>query len=157
MTTKLRALTLDDMPAPVTWKPQAAIVDLDGTVALRGDRSPYDDTDRVLDDRLNRNVAIVVDALYLAGYKIVFMSGRQERCRAATELWLARHFNFRPEGLYMRKDGDRRDDAIVKRELYETWVEPDLNVVVVIDDRDRVVAMWREIGLTCMQVAYGNF
>ena len=30
-------------------------------------------------------------------------------------------------------------------------------VVAVFDDRDKVVKMWREIGLTCMQVAPGNF
>jgi len=31
------------------------------------------------------------------------------------------------------------------------------DVVAVFDDRDKVVNMWREIGLTCMQVAPGNF
>ena len=31
------------------------------------------------------------------------------------------------------------------------------DVVAVFDDRDKVVNMWRENGLTCMQVAYGNF
>ena len=31
------------------------------------------------------------------------------------------------------------------------------NVEAVFDDRQKVVDMWREIGLTCMQVAPGNF
>ena len=31
------------------------------------------------------------------------------------------------------------------------------NVEMVFDDRQKVVDMWREIGLTCMQVAPGNF
>ena len=30
-------------------------------------------------------------------------------------------------------------------------------VLCVFDDRDKVVQMWRDMGLTCMQVAPGNF
>ena len=32
-----------------------------------------------------------------------------------------------------------------------------LDIVCVFDDRDKVVDMWRKNGLTCMQVAPGNF
>lgn len=152
------AATITDTTTVFEFKPRAVIVDLDGTLAVRGERPPYYETNEaVLTDTLNRNVALLVDALHLAGYKIVYTSGRRERCRAGTEEWLARYFRFRPEGLYMRADGDTRDDAIVKRDMYETWIKPDLDVVLVLDDRDKVVAMWREIGLTCLQVAPGNF
>ena len=30
-------------------------------------------------------------------------------------------------------------------------------IICTFDDRDKVVNMWRENGLTCMQVAPGNF
>jgi hypothetical protein len=59
--------------------------------------------------------------------------------------------------LFMRKTGDIRSDDIVKREIYETHIKPEWNVVCVLDDRQRVVDMWREIGLTCLQVDYGDF
>ena len=30
-------------------------------------------------------------------------------------------------------------------------------ILFVLDDRSQVVKMWRELGLTCLQVADGNF
>ena len=60
--------------------------------------------------------------------------------------------------LLMRKDGDNRPDQIVKRELYERHVQGLYEIEGVLDDRDRVVAMWRnDLGLTCLQVAPGAF
>ena len=53
--------------------------------------------------------------------------------------------------------GNRLDDKIVKECLYRTHVEPRFNVKFVLDDRNRVVDMWRSLGLKCLQVAEGNF
>ena len=36
-------------------------------------------------------------------------------------------------------------------------IEPFYDVLCVLDDRDQVVRMWRHRGLTCLQVAPGNF
>lgn len=41
--------------------------------------------------------------------------------------------------------------------MYETQIAPYYRVTAVFDDRQQVVDMWREIGLTCCQVAPGNF
>jgi hypothetical protein len=57
----------------------------------------------------------------------------------------------------MRKLGDRRDDDIVKFELLEQIYEMGYEPVLVFDDRDRVVKMWRAAGLRCFQVAPGDF
>jgi hypothetical protein len=57
----------------------------------------------------------------------------------------------------MRKYGDFRQDSIVKREIYERFIAPDYDILCVLDDRNSVVSMWREIGLTCLQVAEGDF
>lgn len=59
--------------------------------------------------------------------------------------------------LLMRQDGDHRDDAIVKYELYRDYIAPWYDIKIVLDDRDRVVRMWRQIGLTCLQVNDGDF
>tara|TARA_R110002020_G_scaffold227539_13_gene438195 strand:+ start:10087 stop:10632 length:546 start_codon:yes stop_codon:yes gene_type:complete len=59
--------------------------------------------------------------------------------------------------LYMREEGDNRKDSIVKREMYEEYIKPHYNVKLVLDDRNQVVDMWRELGLPCWQVAAGNF
>lgn len=62
------------------------------------------------------------------------------------------------EALYIRKAKDFRKDAIIKRELYEAHIKGRYDVLMVLDDRDQVVKMWRqELGLPCLQVDYGNF
>ena len=135
------------------------IVDIDGTLALRGDRSPYDWA-RVGEDQPNTPVVTVVRALIRDGNEIRYMSGRMEQCRRATVMWLRRHVNpaTGPGHLWMRADNDMRPDDVVKRELYEQHVRGILEVEGVLDDRERVVRMWRdELGLTVLQCADGNF
>lgn len=138
---------------------QTVIVDIDGTVALRegaDPRSPYD-WHRVHEDTPNSAVIAVVEALAHAGHRIVFLSGREDVCRADTLTWLKEHIGIPGFELYMRKADDRRRDSIVKRELYDAHLAGQ-DILCVIDDRDQVVHMWREdLGLTCLQVAYGDF
>lgn len=57
----------------------------------------------------------------------------------------------------MRRADDERDDAIVKYEIYRDFIAPEFDVQIAFDDRDRVVKMWRQVGLTCAQVDYGDF
>jgi hypothetical protein len=57
----------------------------------------------------------------------------------------------------MRKEGDVRKDAIVKGEIYEKNINGKYNVLFVLDDRNQMVEMWRGLGLTCLQVADGDF
>ena len=73
--------------------------------------------------------------------------------------WLDKHgLSNRNTQLFMRPAGDTRDDRIVKREIYEREIKGKYNVLWVLDDRNKVVDMWRrELGLTCLQVAEGNF
>ena len=53
--------------------------------------------------------------------------------------------------------GNKLDDTIIKKDIYEQWIKPRFNVRFVLDDRDRVVKMWREQGLKVLQVAEGDF
>lgn len=57
----------------------------------------------------------------------------------------------------LRGFNDYRDDPIIKQEIYETYIKPYTDVDYVFDDRDRVVKMWRDIGLRCLQVQEGDF
>ncbi|MFG6197702.1 hypothetical protein [Nonomuraea sp. JJY05] len=136
--------------------PVAALVDVDGTLAERGDRSPYDWA-RVGEDTPNRPVIETVRALYHRGYRIVVMSGRSDECRAATAAWLNAHLGVPWDHLLMRAAGDYRKDAEVKTELYETRLRGRYDVRVVLDDRRQVVDAWRDLGLTVFQVAPGDF
>lgn len=137
-------------------KTDAIIVDIDGTVAIKGDRDIYDGSKAHLDTP-NHPVIIVVGALFDAGIEVVFTSGRWERFREITEVWLKKNIKINYSDLFLRADGDYRGDHIVKEEIYRQKIEPIYNVLFVIDDRDTVSRMWRSLGLTCLQVAEGNF
>ena len=140
--------------------PKCILVDIDGTVASMADRSPFD-WKKVHLDEPKQPVINVVNAMKTAGYAIVFLSGRDSVARTDTISWLEKHVGWR-EGedysLFMRPVNDNRKDAIVKRQLFENHVQGRYYVEVVLDDRDQVVALWRnDLGLTCLQVDYGNF
>lgn len=94
----------------------------------------------------------VLLAMHYAGHRVEIWSGRSDECREATENWLAEH-GFPVVPLIMRTSGDHRPDDQVKREFLRGTDEPD----IIFDDRDRVVAMWRSLGITCFQVAAGDF
>lgn len=130
------------------------LCDLDGTLALITDRNPYD-ASMCENDKVNEAVATCLRNHALS-FKIFFMSGRSDKYREQTEKWLADHgLLFGP--VYMRKEGDDRKDSIVKHELFDAHIKGQYNVSFVLDDRDQVVEKWREMGLTCFQVNYGNF
>ncbi len=141
-----------------TERPTAVIFDIDGTLALRregdGERGPFDWA-RVGEDLPNGPIIRLAQQLSLT-FNIIYMSGRDEVCRPQTVMWLE-SMGLAHGHLFMRTSGDYRKDSIVKKELYSSYVEPHYAVEFVVDDRDQVVKMWRELGLTCLQVAEGNF
>lgn len=134
------------------------IVDIDGTVALRGDREPYD-WGRVGEDRPNTPIITVIQAVQRQyGYRIIFTSGRKRQCHKATVDWIREHMGVEQPVLFMRSDNDNDPDFEVKRRMFTDGIYPVWgNPVLVFDDRDQVVRMWRELGFTCLQVADGNF
>ena len=143
-------------------KRRCVICDIDGTLAHNyGGRNIYDLT-RVKEDTPDPLVCAVLDGLdstfgidYL---DIIIVSGREDDCRKETEEWL--YHNMIPyKALYMRKSGDKRDDAIVKEEIYKEFIEPEYCVLGVIDDRNKVVRMWEKLGVKVMKVGglYNEF
>ncbi|MGW0750865.1 phosphatase domain-containing protein [Streptomyces sp. NPDC002587] len=136
--------------------PAAVMCDIDGTLALTGDRGPYDFSRCEL-DLLNEPVRHALDAFRRAdGDVIVLLSGRSEEHRTQTESWLRRH-QVPYDELWMRAAGDTRRDDVVKAELFDAHVRHRYAVRVSLDDRDRVVAVWRRMGLPTWQVNYGDF
>ncbi|MFI5828786.1 AAA family ATPase [Streptomyces sp. NPDC051578] len=158
---KLTAQWLNDEPPvePYTADPalpSAVLCDIDGTLALTGDRGPYDFTRCGL-DLLNEPVRRALDAFRRAhGDVIVLLSGRGEEHRPQTEEWLERH-RVPYDELWMRAAGDQRRDDVVKAELFDAHLRHRYAVRVSLDDRDRVVAVWRRMGLPTWQVNYGDF
>lgn len=136
----------------------AVVFDIDGTLAKKSDRSPYDFT-RVMEDTLIEPVA---DCLEFESQKncIFFLSGREETCRKETVEWLCKNLNINKEEadnfLFMRAEKDNRPDYLVKSELFDKHLSS-YRIHRIYDDRNSVVSMWRSKGLTCFQVAPGNF
>lgn len=143
-----------------TYKPAdtvtcyAYIFDIDGTVAHRGDRSPFD-WDRVSEDTPDigaLNVAVALSAFKDA--RVIFLSGRSAECFDATHSWIKEHSGLNDDQfmLIMRAEGDKRNDSIVKREMFDRDIRPNYRVLGVFDDRPSVCRMWRQMGLRVFQV-----
>ena len=135
---------------------QAIIVDVDGTLAHRVDRSPHD-YNKVHTDAYDSIIGdIVTSCSDIMGLNIIIMTGRPESAKADTVRWLydnGLHF----DAIFTRADGDYREDSLVKYDLYKEHIEPFYEVQFVLDDRNQVVKMWRDEGLKVLQVAEGDF
>ncbi len=135
---------------------KAVIVDIDGTIALRSGRDPFE-WQLADQDVPNEPVISVLRALVASGLSVIYVSGRPESARQITEDWISAKIQIGGE-LHLRPNEDFRRDSIVKREIFETLLQGKFDVVLVLDDRNQVVQMWRhELGLTCLQVADGDF
>lgn len=145
------------------------ICDLDGTLAnithrlhfLDGNKKDWDAffNSCDMDSPIYPTVDIVKRLTSLSAAKVLLhiTSGRSEVVRDKTVKWLLdNHIFF--DALTMRKDGDHRPDWAVKQEwLLSGMLGPKENIMCVFDDRKSVVDMWRRNGLTCYQVAEGEF
>jgi len=107
------------------------------------------------DDRPIEAVIEVNRHLYAQGVKVHIFSGRSDAVRRKTIRWLA-HWGVKYDLLFMRPQGDTTPDEELKAAWVDaiggTWV-----ISYVFDDRDKVVKMWRSLGITCFQVAEGDF
>lgn len=149
------------------------IFDLDGTLALIGHRRHileretrdkwrhfYAACDK---DTPNAPVIATMERLRHAGAEVWIFSGRSDEVRDKTIAWLAQHTSFMThdlEGpmLQMRTEGDYTSDDVLKKQWLDSMLHEDRErLVATFDDRDRVVQMWRDNGVTCFQVAPGEF
>lgn len=144
------------------------IFDLDGTLALIDHRRHFVECEREKQDwdafyeacdKDAPNMPVIDILNWLPdrgtfGMKIIILSGRSDKVREKTETWL-RWNRVRYDGLRMRPEGDfTSDDVLKKRWAEEIGVA---RIKMVFDDRDKVVKMWRSLGITCLQVAEGDF
>lgn len=147
------------------------IFDLDGTLALIDHRRHFvadkkkqrwDEFYRAcVDDKPNKPITRLFKKLWDRESILIF-SGRSDLVALQTIKWLSRHtdvcYEYIDQILKMRPHGDNTPDEILKRQWYEELFQKDKDrLVCVFDDRQKVVDMWRSIGVTCLQVAEGDF
>lgn len=154
-----------------------AIIDLDGTVSdctwrmiYATDARMEPDPDkraklwrgfhsRCGEDDAIEPVAEIVRAWAKAGNGVLYVTGRGAEWGKETLAWLRQHnLPAKPEHLFMRGDGDWRSAVEYKKDIYGRLIETPLwkrtpnYVVFVLEDDERLVTMWRGLGLLCLQV-----
>lgn len=147
---------------PDLTKPKAVIFDLDGTLADNSHRNAFEYW-KLMDDKPIEFVVNMLKMYRTLGYKIICVSGRNAGTKGQptryfemTQAWLDKHGIYN-DALFMRAHDDRRKDDITKAEIFWNHIAENYNVECAFDDRDRVVELWRRIGVNCAQIAFGEF
>jgi len=142
------------------------IFDIDGTIAdidhrrhfvVDGNNDWKSFNDAMGEDVPNIAVVSLYKTLWTSeAYQLVLVSGRSEAYRDITENWL--FWNGIPfSKVLMRPNRDSRPDEKIKFEILEKLRAEGHNVIFAVDDRQKVVDMWRQNGVTCLQCDVGDF
>jgi len=131
------------------------------------------DAENIKLDEPNIPVIKMAQTFHKDGFKIVIFSGRNDRSFYTTKDWLEK-YKVPYDLLVLRPDKFKSDswpiadgnpatpemrfmpDEILKKAMLDTFVDKN-DVLMTVDDRQKVVDMWRAEGLTCFQVAPGDF
>ena len=142
---------------------EIVIFDIDGTLADMSERIHHVQKKPknwnaffkgMAHDKAIHSMVRLCNILYASGIQIILCSGRSEEHREQTVAWLAQHgVNY--HDLLLRKNNDRRSDTDIKREILANLDKS--KILFVVEDRGRVVEMWRSEGLVCLQCAPGEF
>ena len=156
-------------------KQKAVIFDIDGTLANCDHRIHHllkqpKDWDSFFSemkkDSLNKGVASIYnDFIRNGNYEILVVTGRPVKYIHDTILWFRGNnliypvygTNKEKPRFFFRAKDDFTDDDIMKKKIYNEQIKDKYEVLFVIEDRQRVVDMWRSLGLTCLQCKKGNF
>ena len=145
------------------------IFDLDGTLAIIDDRRKlatksngkldwdiFFDPSNIKLDVPNKPIIKLAQLFAEDGFNIVIFSGRSIKTELTTKAWLTR--NRVPFHKLVMRDDKRHfmPDNALKKQFLDEHADID-DVFLVVDDRQQVVDMWRSLGLTCLQVAPGDF
>ena len=145
---------LDGTLADITLRRTLAIDSTDGKM----DWDVFFDPKNISLDQPNTPVITMAQLLHSQGYKIVILSGRSARTQDVTLDWLNKH-NVPFDDIHMRPT-DKKSHFLPDNVLKQNWlftVLKDDDIFAVFDDRQQVVDMWRNNGLTVFQVADGDF
>ena len=145
-------------------KPQAIILDLDGTLCdcehrvhfmrERPKRREEFHSACVHDSVIPASKAII-DMAEEKGIRVILLSARPIRFKPQTEGWLKRnHIHY--DQLILSSHPELSDPDY-KIKMYKELIEPFNEVIFTVDDRDTVVQMWRQNGLTCLDIAGNHF
>lgn len=151
-----------------TIKHPAIIVDLDGTLCNIDHRLHFIKSEgkkdwkgffgSIIYDRVNIWCLTIINK-FKKDHLIIFCSGRPSDYEQITLTWINNYFESGRDydKLYMRERNDYRNDFLIKQIIYRFNIKPQYNVLFCLDDRERVVEMYRNEGLTVLACAKGDF
>lgn len=134
------------------------LCDIDGTIANNDHRQHYLEGKKDWDgffSELSNDLPIpsVIEKInehHKEGHEIVFLTGRPERYRYSTTLWLYEYFNF-DFRLLMRSDNNQKNKIEVKRKIFSENFSAEMILCVYENDSD-LIHMWRELNLDTIDV-----
>lgn len=141
--------------------PRAIIVDMDATLCFNTSGRPFygkGAAEGMLEDVPNSGVCELVKSLYAEDYKVLIVTGREgtEEIVEATKGWLAK-WDIEYDEAFFRPKGNYDAGDLCKRDIYEKNIKDKYNISFVLEDNQKCVKMWRELGLTCLQPNDGTF
>lgn len=132
--------------------PRCVVFDNDGTISLiHSGRSPYDASTSD-QDLPHPHVIECMRNYHKLGYKILFVSGREEKDREPTERFYAKHFPEVKYELYMRPTANQEKDWVIKERIFNEHIKPRYFVAGWYDDRLQVARWVHESGLPLFRV-----
>lgn len=142
-------------------KSNIVIFDLDGTIAYNVKGRPFYGkgcAEGISKDVADPRMLELIHTIRAAGRKVGFLTGREDtpEIRKATEDWLKAHGIDAWEFLLMRPQKTFDAGDVCKENLYHEFIEPKYNVIAVYEDSQKVVNMWRKLGILCLQPNDGN-
>lgn len=143
---------IESQPTYRADKPDCIIVDMDGTLAFNlSGRSFFDDIDMIKYDTPLLATVSILRAMKMTGTCNIFIvTGRSEKSREATEVWLAEN-NIPFDKVFMREEGDFSHSNDFKQKVYEDNIKNNYNVLFVLDDDTKCMKMYQDQGLICMK------
>jgi len=147
---------------------QWIVVDLDGTLCDCSHRvhwaqaKQWDEFHAGIPEDKPYDDVVALVSLASQNYEVLVCTGRNEAHRKATIDWLRHHgLEEVVTDVLMRPDNDRSPDHELKIRLvceYFGGMDNALkSVLLVLDDRDKVVEAWRDAGFKCWQVQQGSY
>jgi 2-hydroxy-3-keto-5-methylthiopentenyl-1-phosphate phosphatase len=154
-------------------KKEAIIFDLDGTIANISHRvhylKDYENPDGSWNKKVNWSkfhnsisedivvepIKFMLNHLYSNFIDIIILTGRNNSVKKNTVKWL-RDNEVSYDHLIMRPKNDYRSDTVFKLEQLKK-LEKKFKIHFIVEDRNRVVKMWRDEGYICLQCKEGDY
>lgn len=144
---------------------EALICDLDDTLtdpshrqALAQQKKWKEFYSRCGDDPVNHWCLRILDAMNIANPSLsfFFVTGRPSYVEPQTELWLKNNLPasiWSNANLFTRPDKFEGETPFFKQHVYDNHIKDKYRVLFVLDDDQKVVDMYRSLGLTTLQPA----